>query len=41
MIELLGLEGYTGKRVADLTLIEDQRLVWIAIQQAKVKEENA
>lgn len=37
MIELFGLEGYTGKRVASEHLIEEQRLVWAALMRAQVE----
>jgi hypothetical protein len=30
MIELFGLEGYTGRRVAPEWMIEEQRLLWLA-----------
>lgn len=40
MIELMGLEGYTGQRVAPPWLIEEQILYWIAMQDAQVELEK-
>ena len=43
MIQLFGLEGYTGHRVAPEWLIEEQRLLWIAehLPQQKVDSDVA
>lgn len=45
MIELLGLEGYTGHRVASDLMVQEQMLVWAAEsaaqkEQAKRDEEK-
>ena len=38
MIELLGLEGYTGHRVASDLMVQEQMLVWAA-ESAAQKEQ--
>lgn len=40
MIELFGLEGYTGHRVASDLMVQEQMLVWTADSAAQAEREK-
>lgn len=40
MIELLGLEGYTGHRVASDLMVQEQMLVWAAESIAQKEQQE-